>query len=82
MPDGITTINGCAFYGRNGITSVTIPDSVTNISWEAFYGCSKLTEFIYKGTKGQWIAITKGSSWDYNTGNYVVHCTDGDINKN
>ena len=82
LPDGITTIKSCAFYGRNGITSVTIPDSITNISWEAFYGCSKLTEFIYKGTKGQWIAITKGSSWDYNTGNYVVHCTDGDINKN
>lgn len=27
------------------------------------------------------LAISKGSIWDYNTVNYTVHCTDGDIAK-
>ena len=25
--------------------------------------------------------ISKGSNWNYNTGNYTIHCTDGDIPK-
>jgi hypothetical protein len=29
----------------------------------------------------QWNAISKGGSWNRNTGNYTVHCTDGDIGK-
>ena len=44
IPDGITTINGYAFYGCSGLTSVTIPNSVTAIGEYAFYGCYDLTE--------------------------------------
>ena len=42
IPDGVTSIEEGAFYGYNGLTSVTIPDSVTSIHG-AFYGCSGLT---------------------------------------
>ena len=43
IPDGITTVGNYAFYGCNGLTSVTIPDGVTFIGERAFYGCSGLT---------------------------------------
>ena len=43
IPDGVTSIGGCAFEGCSGLTSVTIPDSVTSIGGTAFYNCSGLT---------------------------------------
>ena len=43
IPNSVTTINWCAFYGFSGLTSVTIPNSVTSIGKYAFYGCSGLT---------------------------------------
>jgi hypothetical protein len=35
-------INGSAFYGCTGLTSITIPSSVTSIGSYAFYGCTSL----------------------------------------
>ena len=52
IPDAITfghyiyevkEIGNHAFYGRSGLTSITIPNSVTNIGGYAFAGCSRLT---------------------------------------
>ena len=51
------------------------------IYWDAFYDCSSLTSLIFEGTKAEWNAITKYSDWNGNTGAYIVHCTDGDIEK-
>jgi hypothetical protein len=34
----VTSIGSKAFYGSDGLTSVTIPNSVTSIGDEAFYG--------------------------------------------
>ena len=39
----VTSIGERAFYGRSGLTSVTIGNSVTSIGPSAFYGCSGLT---------------------------------------
>lgn len=63
------------------IQSVTISENVTSIGDGAFAGCENLIEIIFNGTKEQWEAIEKGSCWDYNTGDYVVRCTDGEITK-
>ena len=43
IPEGVTRIGYCAFYGCSAITSVTIPGSVTTIGTYAFDGCSGLT---------------------------------------
>ena len=81
IPDSVTSIGYTAFYNCSGLTSVTIPDSVTSIGDFAFYDCTGLTSITFNGTIKQWKAIRKGGNWNYNTGNYVVHCTDGDISK-
>ena len=39
----VTSIGSYAFFGRGGLTSVTIPDSVTSISRSAFEDCKGLT---------------------------------------
>ena len=80
LPDGITEIYQYAFWGL-GITSITIPDSVTSIGDYAFYYCTELTSITYNGTIKQWKTIKKADYWNRSTGDYVVHCTDGDISK-
>ena len=77
--NGVNNIEEEVFYGCSSLASVTIPDSVTSIGSYAFENCSSLTEINFSGTKTQWNMITKYSQWNYNTGNYTVHCTDGDI---
>lgn len=81
IPNSVTSIEGFAFANRIGLTSVTISDSVTSIGLSAFSGCTGLMNITFNGTKTQWNAISKKSSWNSNTGNYTIHCTDGDIPK-
>ena len=81
IPDSVTSIGGWAFSGCTGLTSVAIGNGVTSIGSSAFSWCTGLTSITFNGTKAQWKAISKGEDWKYNTGNYVVHCTDGDISK-
>ena len=81
IPNSVTSIGSRAFDSCTSLTSVTIPDSVTSIDYYAFSDCTGLTSITYQGTKAQWIAIIKSDGWDEETGDYTVHCTDGDIAK-
>lgn len=77
----VTAINAYAFSSCLAVTSITLPVGIIKISRFAFSSCSTLTDIIYKGTKQQWNAVAKEYGWDYGTGDYVIHCTDGNINK-
>lgn len=79
--NNVITIYRDAFSNCSELTSITIPDSVTKIEYSAFRNCNKLTDINFKGTKAQWDAIQKEPYWNDNTGDYTVHCTDGDIKK-
>ena len=78
---GITSIGYGTFYRCDSMTTLRISGNVTNIGDIAFKGCSFLTDIYFEGTKAQWEAILKGTDWNNFTGNYVIHCTDGDITK-
>jgi hypothetical protein len=81
IPDSVTSIGDYAFGRCSSLTSIIIPDSVTSIGNYTFYYCSSLTSITYTGTISQWNTITKVSNWNGYTGNYTIHCTDGDIAK-
>lgn len=80
--DNVTTIPAYSFRDCSSITHIVIYNRWLNsIGERAFYNCSHLTSIVFKGTKAQWNAITKGSSWDALTGKYTIYCTDGNIPK-
>jgi len=81
IPDCVTRIRGYVFYGCSSLTSVTIPGCVTSIGGDAFFDCAELESITFQGTKAQWKAISKGVNWNFYTGDYTIHCTDGDISK-
>lgn len=81
IPNKMSHIKLCTFDGCVSLTSVKIPKSITYIDTYAFRDCFKLTSIYYSGSKKEWNSIDKDDEWDVDSGNYVVHCTDGTINK-
>ncbi len=77
----LESIGYAAFRACRGLESITIPDSVTSIGYHAFVLCSSLVSINFNGAKAEWSAIEKDDNWNYYTGEYVVHCTDGDLTK-
>ena len=43
IPNGVTSIGRCAFYGCSSLANIEIPDSVISIGYSAFYACNNLT---------------------------------------
>ncbi|MBE7082629.1 MAG: hypothetical protein E7378_03035 [Clostridiales bacterium] len=81
IPSSVITIGFKAFIANERLTTITMPSSVTSILCYAFSVCTNLTSITFQGTKAQWNAIDLDEEWDYQTGDYTIHCTDGDIAK-
>ena len=81
IPDGVPSLGDYAFENCSSLAELTVPDSVTSIGEGTFSCCVSLESVAYSGTGEEWNAIDKASGWDSNTGNYTVHCTDGDFAK-
>ena len=47
IPEGVTNIEGKAFYNCSNLISIKIPNSVTCIGKEAFWGCDCLTDIVF-----------------------------------
>lgn len=75
----VTRIDDNAFSGCRNLTSITISNSITKIGYNAFSGCSKLQTINFKGTKEQWIDISKYTGWKDEVPATKAICTDGEI---
>ncbi len=79
IPGKISRLNDGVFSACAELASIHIPVGVTYIGQESFADCRKLAAIHYAGTKKQWKAIVKGRDWNKDTGNYTVHCADGEL---
>ncbi len=46
IPEGVTTIEGCAFCGFTNLTKVKIPSTVTSVTFGAFCKCPNLKRIV------------------------------------
>ena len=46
IPEGVTTIEGCAFYSFTNLTKVKIPSTVTSVTFGAFCKCPNLKRIV------------------------------------
>ncbi len=80
VADGTKVLAECSFMNLD-IKSIVLPSSISTIGIGAFAHCNDLKEIIFRGTKSQWENISKGALWDKEMNNYVIRCTDGDIQR-
>jgi hypothetical protein len=81
VPEVVRSIGRMAFANNFNMVSITLPGELTAISDAMLSFCSELTEIYFLGTMEQWNALKKGAHWNYETGSYTVHCSDGDMAK-
>lgn len=63
------------------LEEITIPISVEEIGGLAFNYCLNLKSINYMGTIDEWTSIKFHPQWDMQTGDYTIHCSNGDIKK-
>ena len=79
IPDSVTSIGSSACQTCQNLTTITIGSGISSIPSWFVSSCTSLSTINYTGTKAQWNALTKGTSWKYNVPATVVHCSDGDV---
>ena len=81
IPEGVTYLDYGIFGSCSNLTTVNLPSTITKVEVAAFSSTNALANINFNGTQEQWNAIELGGGWNDNSGNYTIHCTDGDIAK-
>lgn len=81
LGERVTSVGYESFLNCNRLVSVVFFGNFSRLGDKSFSECSSLTSITFKGTKAQWEEVYKGYSWSSYTGKFVIHCTDGDIQK-
>lgn len=79
LPDNLETLGAEAFAYCSELEKVYLSNSIDKLEYGAFKNCKNLSDIHFNGTIQEWNNIYKADDWDFNTGNYTVHCTNGDI---
>lgn len=79
IPGELTVLNTYLFYGCTSLKSLTLLTGISQIKDNALGACAALEDIYFPGGAGEWEDVSKAASWDAETGDYTVHCTDGDI---
>ncbi len=81
LPNSITHIGKSAFAYCSSLETLYIGNNVSKLEMRVFQDCKNLTSIYFNGTIEEWHAIEKDQEWDLGTPNYIIYCTDGNINK-
>lgn len=77
----IRVLADCSFAFNNNIESINISQSVTRLGKQIFWGSKNLKTINYTGTVQQWFDIVKDNDWNYESSDFIVFCTNGQIEK-
>ena len=79
LPEGVNSIGIRAFASCTALKMINLPVSLTAIENGAFVGCNALTDIYYGGTFDEWLKISKTVGWNGDDLEFVIHCTDQDV---
>ena len=83
IPDNLKKIEDNAFCGCKSLESVSVPSALKEIGLRVFQYCYKLSYIEFRGKKifGEVFNLVCFSDYRNEVGDYIIHCTDGDIKK-
>ena len=83
FPSTLKTIGSYTMYYCRALETVAFeaPSSLTSIGEGAFSTCDSLTRIEFSNSTSKWNAIEKGSVWNNFTGEYMVYCSNGVVEK-
>lgn len=77
----VVMIEDNVFLGCVSLIQINFPASLKEIGWYALCNCINLEKIVFDGTQEQWEKVHKGNMWDEESGQYIVVCKDGVLQK-
>ena len=76
----LSTLTG-TFKSCENLESVSLPGTITNLGPETFENCRALKTIDFNGSTDTWASIKWGYYCNSNSGEYIVHCINGNLPK-